>query len=86
MKKMLICCCAAIFVLSAIGCSKSSEADKWSCRITSSSNSSEVGLCWEETWSSSFDAGEWCESKVRSEIGLFSTNVTYKISNGESCP
>ncbi len=83
MKKMLIFCCATIFFLSLIGCN---EEDTWSCRITSSSNSSEVGLCWEEDWSSPFDAGEWCETKVESEVGFFSTNVTYKISNGDSCP
>ena len=91
MKKMLICCCATIFFLSVIGCnggsgSDSDGSDNWSCRITSSSNSSEVGLCWEEDWSSPFDAGEWCEAKVESEVGFFSTNVTYKISNGDSCP
>lgn len=90
MKKILIFCCVMIFFLFVVGCSGSgsdgSGTDTWSCRITSSSNSSEVGLCWEEDWSSPFDAGEWCEAKVESEVGFFSTNVTYKISNGDSCP
>ncbi len=88
MKKMLIFCCVTIFFLSVIGCngSGSNGTDTWSCRITSSRNSSEVGLCWEETWSDESNARTWCEGKVESEIGLFSTNVTYKVANYESCP
>jgi hypothetical protein len=82
MKKMIICCCVIFFFLSVIGCN---VRETWSCRILSSSNSSEVGRCWEETWSDSDDANTWCEAKVKSEVGFFSTNVTYKISN-ESCP
>lgn len=86
MKKVLISCYIIFFSLSLFGCSKDDDSDTWSCRILSSSNSSEVGLCWEETWSDSLNADNWCEAKVKSEIGFFSTNVTYKISNGESCP
>ncbi len=97
--KKIICCCITIFFLSVIGCRQSGESDTewnsngatasnsniWSCRITSSSNQSEVGLCWEETWSNPLMVNDWCEAKVKSSIGFWSTNVTYRMAN-ESCP